>query len=134
MKDELRDRLLAAAPKLYTSEPSPEDKENLSPRQLARYYGPVYFGVGDGWFDILLDLSVKLEAMDGITSTHVVQVKEKFGGLRFYVSSATEEMYRAINEAESASYEICEACGEPGTIRNTGWVQTLCDEHAEERS
>ena len=132
MKTELEEKLIAAAPKLYSSEPSPEEKQNLSPRALARLYGPVYFGISDGWFNLLLDLSVKLEAMEGISSVHVVQIKEKFGGLRFYVDAANNEMYRAIEAAEDASTRTCEVCGEPGESRGGGWIVTLCDEHHEE--
>ena len=60
-----------------------------------------------------------------------VQVKEKFGGLRFYVNGATEEMYNFISFAESMSYKTCEVCGSPGKTYTDGWHQTLCDIHAE---
>jgi len=56
------------------------------------------------------------------------QVKEKFGGLRFYMTSATNEMYDLISKAENKASETCEACGQPGEERNGGWVLTLCDE------
>jgi hypothetical protein len=133
MKQEMCDAIYQAAPKLYRNEPDPFDIDRLSPRQLARYYGPVYFGVGKGWFQLLMDLSIKLEAMEGIADIRVVQVKEKYGGLRFYLSSGTDEMFAAINKAEDLSYETCEECGEPGKIREGGWVSVLCDEHAKEK-
>jgi len=56
------------------------------------------------------------------------QVKEKFGTLRFYMTSGTEEMYNLIHEAEEKSGTICEDCGKPGKIRHGGWIRTLCDE------
>ena len=62
----------------------------------------------------------------------VVQVKEKFGGLRFYVNAATDEHYNYINFAESMSYRICEVCGSPGKRYTDGWHQVLCDTHAKE--
>ena len=62
------------------------------------------------------------------------QVKEKFGGLRFYLdSSATEKLHDAIRLAEDESYKTCELCGEPGEPRREGWIKTLCDKHDEER-
>jgi hypothetical protein len=61
-----------------------------------------------------------------------VQVKEKFGGLRFYVHGATNEAHNYIDFAERMSYRTCETCGKPGkTIRN-GWHYTACEEHTRE--
>lgn len=60
-----------------------------------------------------------------------VQVKEKFGGLRFYVQAATDEHYNYITFAESMSYRTCEECGAPGKTYTDGWHRTLCDVHAE---
>ena len=60
-----------------------------------------------------------------------VQIKEKFGGLRFYVDRATEQHYDFISVAESMSYHTCEECGAPGQRYTDGWHQTLCDIHAE---
>ena len=62
------------------------------------------------------------------------QVKEKFGGLRFYVNGGTEEHYNYINFAESMSYHTCEVCGAPGHVYTDGWYRTLCDVHAKEEN
>ena len=59
-----------------------------------------------------------------------VQVKEKFGGLRFYVQAATDKHYSYISFAESMSYRTCEECGAPGKTYTDGWHMTLCDIHA----
>lgn len=57
------------------------------------------------------------------------QVKEKYGGLRFYMTDATEEMYALIEEAEQRSYKICDRCGNPGqTTKINGWIHTGCKE------
>lgn len=57
-----------------------------------------------------------------------VQIKSKFAGLRFYMTSGTDEMYRLIDEAEKKSYTICENCGAKGKLRNDRyWLETLCD-------
>ena len=60
------------------------------------------------------------------------QVKEKFGGLRFYVWAATDEHYNYIRFAESLSYRTCEVCGAPGQYYPFGWHHVACDEHASE--
>ena len=60
------------------------------------------------------------------------QVKEKFGGLRFYVDGANEEHHNFIWFAENMSYRTCEKCGNPGKLYTNGWHTTLCEKHAEE--
>ena len=58
-----------------------------------------------------------------------VQVKEKFGVLRYYMSHGTEEMHDWISEAERKSARTCEDCGKPGKYRSDlGWYLTLCDD------
>ena len=60
-----------------------------------------------------------------------VQIKEKFGGLRFYVHAASDKQWGYISFAESMSYRTCEECGAPGKTYTDGWHKTLCDIHAE---
>jgi hypothetical protein len=63
-----------------------------------------------------------------------LQVKEKFGGLRFYVGPVNTEQFAVISFAESMSYSICEQCGSIKDIGTTsGWVSTLCRDCAEKR-
>lgn len=104
---------------------------------LERYpllYGDLsYIECGQGWIHLINGLSAKLEAL--IAAQHeplrsmyrAEQVKEKFGALRFYMSSETEAMKLLIEEAEEASEQICERCGSPGSVRGTFWVVTRCD-------
>lgn len=55
------------------------------------------------------------------------QVKEKYGGLRFYVERATPEQRAYIRFAESMSYRTCETCGTTHEVYQTkGWVRTVC--------
>ena len=87
------------------------------------------FECGDGWFRLIDQLSSDITAIDNLdgTTTIAVQVKEKYGGLRFYVSGGTEAVFEAIDKAEDLSLKTCEVCGEPGTIRDGSWVYTMCD-------
>ena len=87
--------------------------------------------VGLGWADLLTHLVTDLFALgwNGV----VLQIKEKFGGLRFYTGETTDEMEKIIYAAEMQSYKICETCGAPGLPRVGRWVKTLCDEHSEGR-
>lgn len=105
------------------------------------------FEVRDGWYQLLYDLSSKLEPLiakykaemdadpnlnedDKKWYPRASQVKEKFGTLCFYMTSATDEMYQLISEAENRSAEICETCGKPGKLRSSGWIACQCDECA----
>ena len=58
-----------------------------------------------------------------------IQVKEKFGGLRFYFSGGDDFIDGVVALAESMSYRTCEVCGAPGTSNSEGYIQTLCETH-----
>ncbi len=136
MKPELDQKLCEEFPNLYQD----------------RYTNPqtscMAFGFpGDGWFNLLYDLSVKLEELilqypedlpEGTTGSirsdfKASQVKEKFGGLRYYMSHSTAEMEALIDEAEAIAAVTCERCGAEGKARSGGWIQTLCDTCYSER-
>ncbi|RLD64344.1 MAG: hypothetical protein DRJ01_01115 [Bacteroidetes bacterium] len=85
------------------------------------------FECGDGWFDIIWDLCEKIEPLVD-EEFNVFQVKEKFGGLRFYVDGSSDIVYDLITEAEDKAEVTCEVCGKPGKSRGGGWIRTLCDE------
>ena len=93
---------------------------------------PLFFGVKEGWYQLIKDLIVDLNEMGW--DKQVMQVKEKFGGLRFYVNSHIEndDLHNRVFKAEKDSYKICEVCGEPGRVRNNGWYMTLCYSHRRE--
>jgi hypothetical protein len=90
-----------------------------------------FFECGDGWYPLIKDLITDLIELGWDKQT--CQVKEKFGGLRFYINGASEEIYKRIQTAEDLSYETCETCGEKGELRSVGWYKTLCNKHHEER-
>lgn len=106
-------------------------------------YRDVYCGIsiGKGWFQIVDELSglihshYKWLSQQGKAAGYpqVAQIKEKFGGLRFYIDAADDYTYGAINMAEQVASRTCEVCGAPGTRRSGGWIRTLCDHHEEER-
>ncbi len=80
---------------------------------------------GEGWaplIDRLIGDIIKLG-----WNKEIAQVKEKFGGLRFYINAAPDAVHDRINQAEDESFITCENCGEPGQPRGGGWIKTLCD-------
>lgn len=55
------------------------------------------------------------------------QIKEKFGGLRFYYHGGDDDIDGMVSLAESISYKICENCGSTKDIGYTkGWITTMC--------
>jgi len=60
------------------------------------------------------------------------QVKEKFGGLRFYYRGGDQYIEGLVAMAESMSYATCEECGNSGKPNKGGWIRTLCTTHRPE--
>lgn len=57
----------------------------------------------------------------------IAQIKEKFGGLRFYTYSVSDKIDKLIDDAEERSFTVCETCGEKGELlKIRGWMLTLC--------
>jgi hypothetical protein len=87
-----------------------------------------------GWRPMIWRLSDKLEALIAFMDCpadelpYCVQVKEKYGTLRFYMSTSTQEMDALIESAQDESGMTCEICGMMGKTRYGGWVSTLCDD------
>jgi len=84
--------------------------------------------IGKGWLPIVIRLN---EALGRIYPDYKIdQIKEKFGGLRYYVSGAGQEAHDVIAAAEEEAARTCDICGEPGELRRGGWLVTRCDKHA----
>ena len=127
--DEFASRMEAKFPKLFGQ----------------KQYGG--FAVGPGWWPILEALCEqihnhvewsqnqleKYQRGSGCIDVTVSQVKEKFGGLRFYYSGGNDTVDGMVRMAESWAAHTCEECGAPGKSRSGGWIRTLCDHHEAER-
>jgi hypothetical protein len=109
-------------------------------------YGSKYggFAIGAGWWPIIESLSANIQNhIDWQNKNHekhpvvkqvvVEQIKEKFGGLRFYYQGGDDNIHGMVRMAESWAARTCEECGKPGQSRSGGWIKTLCDEHEAER-
>ena len=95
--------------------------------------------VGVGWAPIVLQCHRELQHLD--PGYRITQIKEKFGGLRYYFQSTVpfdaityDIMHHIVNTAEEHCARTCELCGAEGNSRhNGGWYKTLCDGHAKEQ-
>ena len=124
---------------------SPEKQEELFKKYPKIFSNLKYTECGDGWFDLIERLCAVLQnEADNVAyrlsdeekeavQPVAAQVKEKFGGLRFYIYGGNEEMWGAIRMAEAMSHKICEDCGVPGHKQPGGWIRTLCDPCQEKR-
>tara|TARA_B100000287_G_C20477754_1_gene719885 strand:+ start:63 stop:464 length:402 start_codon:yes stop_codon:yes gene_type:complete len=128
MKKELQNKLFEKYPKIFR-------QKDLSPQETAMCRG---ITCGDGWYTLI-------DTMCGNIQNHVeyvnrskpeeeyivceaTQVKEKWGGLRFYVQGSDDFIDGVIKLAESMSCRICTECGNQSILqKKRGWVYTLCD-------
>lgn len=115
------------------------------PKLFSQPYGG--FAVGPGWWPIIESLChqihhhvewkqnqlEKYQRGEGCPDVVVQQIKEKFGGLRFYYQGGNDMVDGMVRMAESWAARTCEECGKPGKSRSGGWIKTLCDEHEAER-
>lgn len=108
------------------------------------------FEVDKGWEALVVPFCRNVTACGG----KILQVKEKFGGLRLYYSmpetpiasnphkAYTTEWYEMENlirfaqnheviyrYLEDISFSVCEVCGDAHTakVRSGGWLKTRCD-------
>ena len=94
---------------------------------------PFSFDVDDGWFDLIYQLSKDIQRVIDNTPDHslddfvILQIKEKFGGLRYYVGAYTREIGDLIDEVEKKADHTCEICGKEGKLSSrAGWYKTVC--------
>ncbi len=106
------------------------------------YKHGIAFECGPGWYNILHELSIKIErkleeyaekykTVEGeeneYCEMYAVQIKEKYGTLRFYMSCETDEISELIHEYEALSSQTCECCGAPAKMRGRHWMEVKCD-------
>lgn len=80
------------------------------------YDEPGGYETGDGWKDIIMRTHEKLKYID--PDYTIIQIKEKFGGLRYYFDSsldyesiAHDIMNDIVRAAEYEASRTCELCG-----------------------
>ena len=113
--------------------------EERFPKMFANPYGG--FCISEGWWPILEKLCSNIQhhinwknkQSEVVPQVVVEQIKEKFGGLRFYYQGGDDYVSGLVSMAESWAGASCENCGAPGKRREGGWIKTLCDHHEAER-
>jgi len=123
MRKELTNKLIEAYPDMF-------QEPHRGP--LKRTF---HIECGDGWFDILQRLCEDIHAM----RPKVLQIKEKFGGLRFYAENLNEKQEKLVEIYEELSYKTCQKCGNSYDVTTEplsgfGYIVTLCRDCKDDKS
>ena len=136
MRKELDEKLCSKYPKIFVN-------RHADMKTTAMCWG---FECGDGWYNIINQLCANIQHHidwkqeqkekyghgEGCNQVVAVQIKEKFGTLRFYYDGGDDTIDGMVRMAESMSAVTCEECGAPGQLRGRGWMYTACDAHTKE--
>ncbi|WP_374088049.1 hypothetical protein [Methylomicrobium lacus] len=91
------------------------------------------FECGNGWYELIYSISALLSNHN--PDIKAVQVKEKFGDLRFYHDHHDDYTGGVVGMAGYISSHTCETCGAPGQeYSREGWIITACGEHKDQNS
>jgi len=86
--------------------------------------------IPEGWrkaFGIQFMKELKVALGDYIDEYRVIQIKEKYGSLRWYDFGAPKEVYKVIEKYQNLSKVTCIVCGKPATKIAMGWISPYCD-------
>ena len=117
---------------------SPEKEKILVNKFTKIFDSNFYFECDDGWFNLIHTLCNKIQSyidwkyadlsqedLEQI-QPRAIQVKEKFGGLRFYCNGGDDFVDGLIAFAEDYSYNICQSCSNKATLYKDGWNRSHC--------
>lgn len=82
------------------------------------------------------ELGALLEKYNYQDEYSICQIKEKFGGLRWYDNGFPTEGYEEYKEwldkYEELSFKTCIDCGKPAKYFTRGWITPICEDCAKE--
>ena len=82
------------------------------------------------------ELGALLEKYNYQDEYSICQIKEKFGGLRWYDNGFPTEGYEEYTEwldkYEELSFKTCIDCGKPAKYFTRGWITPICEDCAKE--
>lgn len=110
----------------------PPDDKTLSSLHNRHAKAMVGFECGPGWADLFEAVFSWLGEVAPDRDWGPIQIKEKFGALRFYWYGDLPDLGdEIISAAEHLSVHLCEVCGEKGVLRSDeGWWSVRCREHS----
>ena len=93
----------------------------------------------DGWRakfgeQLCEELREELIRVNYLDKYRIMDIKDKYSGLRWYDNGNTKKGYEIIHKYEELSYKTCIECGRPATKISCGWINPYCDKCAERLS
>lgn len=121
----LFDQIISIDPEFFYEDPA------------GKRYSICGVGVGKGWNKLVLDALKKIKEAckeNGVDLPKIDQIKEKFGGLRIYMSCHYDFVEEIIHQAERKADETCEVTGKAGKlcVNQHGCYKTVSNEYAKE--
>lgn len=87
--------------------------------------------VPDGWrkaFGIRLCKELKkVIKEEKCKNIYFMDIKEKYGSLRFYTNIYNEKVEKILDKYDHISKYICIKCGKKATKISKGWISPFCD-------
>jgi len=85
-----------------------------------------------GWrkaFGIQMCKEIKhaLKKINCLKEYRIMQIKEKYGSLRWYDAGNNAEIQNIINKYEEISARTCINCGKPAEYISRGWISPYCE-------
>lgn len=78
--------------------------------------------------EMVEEISQELKKYNFEDKYRIIQIKEKWGGLRWYDGGWPQgsQIGRIISKYESLSYKICIKCGDLAVYESQGWISPYC--------
>lgn len=114
------------------------EKYPLQFRMVTEYQGgpghPIQmFGIetNKGWSALIEKMCADIDVHMKILAEPILfqwsQIKEKFGGGRFYYNGGDDVISKIVSDAENDTYDVCEVCGSRDDVGQTlGWITVIC--------
>lgn len=76
------------------------------------------------------EIQQELERVNYVDEYDILQIKEKYGSLRWYTGAIPIEslLYEIVEKYEYLSEKTCIECGNPATYMTTGWIMPICED------
>lgn len=82
--------------------------------------------------ELLEELSQILKEVNYENKYRIVQIKEKYGSLRWYDNGIPNVLYDRystwLHKYETKSINTCILCGKLATMQTCGWINYVCDD------
>lgn len=86
---------------------------------------------GEQWAQEVQEVIYKMP-IDAKESAYIMDIKEKWGQLRVFLSVCSEELEEVLKKYEKLSESVCFQCGKSKTEGFGGWFSYLCNDCEQE--